>query len=767
MKKVVVTSILIATVLMGGLLGYALLKGRRHNTKDFFESGKQYYEQKKYSEAVVQLLNAVQTDPKNREARYLLSFIYLSAGNLNAAAQQLNALLEYFPDDVEGNLRLGTIYLTAGRSDAKLFRQASEIAQKVLTKEPENVAALILSGNAAAGLQDYKASVEQFEKAVTIDPANTAAFVSLGTSEVLQKNYEAAEQALLKARQLNPKDKSALLSLGNYYRAAGQTEKAKAIFEEALSIYPSDRAIYLQTAGFYYQLGRLDEVERVLKNAQANTKGEDPSPSLLLADIYASKDRSADARKLLLDLKEKFPKNLAVSAAIAQNLLPDQPEKARVEIDQILKADANSAIGLILLGELQFNSRQFDAAEATFEKDPALKSPYPQPHFFLGNIALGKGQVDQAISHFEQSIAVNAGYVIARVALADVYLRKNDVAKSREEIRKVLQVRSGFVPARLLEVAVDMAEKNYADAEQKLNTLVKDQPQNPLVYRQLGLYYETRGRNVDAEKALSRSLELLPDSEDILRQLTMLDLRSKQADKAIQRINAVPDANKKAFHYELLGMAYSQAGKPQDSERSYKKALELEPGRSSSDAFLFSDYIKNGRTDDALKQLDEVLKKNPSNAQALAVKGQIYQSQEKIDDAKRTYQDALKVDPNLDIAANNLAYILAEEGRDLNSALGLAQIARKKQPESPSVADTLGWVYYKLGNQVLARDQLRFAVTKEPDNAVFQYHLGMIYKQTKEIPEAQAALKKATSSPKDFKEKSLAKEALKEIATLK
>jgi hypothetical protein len=50
---------------------------------------------------------------------------------------------------------------------------------------------------------------------------------------------------------------------------------------------------------------------------------------------------------------------------------------------------------------------------------------------------------------------------------------------------------------------------------------------------------------------------------------------------------------------------------------------------------------------------------------------------------------------------------------------------------------------------------------------VFQYHLGIIYKQNKQNPEAQAALKKAAASPKDFKEKPLAQAALKEIAELK
>src|SRR5262249_8685695 len=154
-------------------------------------------------------------------------------------------------------------------------------------------------------------------------------------------------------------------------------------------------------------------------------------------------------------------------------------------------------------------------------------------------------------------------------------------------------------------------------------------------------------------------------------------------------------------------------------------------------------------------------------ASAYATKGLIYESQGKINDAKKNYDQALKIDPNYDPAANNLAYILAEEGTDLSTALGWAQMARKKQPDSPNTADTFGWVYYKLGNQVLARDQLRFAVSKQPDNAVYQYHLAMIYKETKQLSEAKNALKKALSSPTVFKEKPLAEAALKEITNLR
>ncbi len=194
--------------------------------------------------------------------------------------------------------------------------------------------------------------------------------------------------------------------------------------------------------------------------------------------------------------------------------------------------------------------------------------------------------------------------------------------------------------------------------------------------------------------------------------------------------------------------------------------MENDPARTTADVYLFADYIRDGRIDDGLKTLDDVIKRNPSNANAIGVKAQVYQSQGRIDEAKDSYMQALKVDPNFEAAANNLAWLLAEGGTDLNTALNWAQLARKKQPENAEMADTLGWVYYKLGNYVLARDQVKFALSKQPDNASFLYHLGMIYKGNRQFAEAQGAFKKAASSKKEVKEKTLAQAALKEIANL-
>lgn len=112
--------------------------------------------------------------------------------------------------------------------------------------------------------------------------------------------------------------------------------------------------------------------------------------------------------------------------------------------------------------------------------------------------------------------------------------------------------------------------------------------------------------------------------------------------------------------------------------------------------------------------LDAQLKNKPSNAAVLAERGNLYEAQGKTDLARLNYEQALQIDPNQLVAAKNLAFLLAEQGRDLDTALKYAQVVRNQKPDDPFIADTLGWVYYKLGRSVLARDAAQFAVSKDP-----------------------------------------------------
>jgi len=463
-KKLFFLAVLLGTLGFIGIFAFSYMRLQNKTAQTYFESGKKYFDQEKFSDATIAFLNALKRDVKHRDSRYYLALSYLGQENLTFGAQQLRALLEYYPDDIPANLKLAGVYLTAGPKDPEYYRQARDAAQRVLAIEPQNVAALILSGNSFAGLEDFDTYAELLNKAVSLDTKNVSGYISLGSTQTHKKKFAEAESSFLKAKQVDPNNKSVFVSLANYYRVAGSPEKAERGFREALSQYPADRAIYTPAVAFYIEQKRFEDAEKVLRVAQA-ASANDPNPTLDLADFYQSQNRYEDARNLLLQARTRFPSNVPLSIKLASNLMADKPDDARKEIDRVLKAEPKNVAGNVLLGELQFESGDFAAAAETFGKQEVLDSAFPRVHFLLGNIALQKGKIDEAQDHYQRSIKINKAYVPAQVALANLFLSKGRIADAQTIVRELSKLAASDLSVRLTKATVDAADKTNSTAE--------------------------------------------------------------------------------------------------------------------------------------------------------------------------------------------------------------------------------------------------------------------------------------------------------------
>ena len=143
--------------------------------------------------------------------------------------------------------------------------------------------------------------------------------------------------------------------------------------------------------------------------------------------------------------------------------------------------------------------------------------------------------------------------------------------------------------------------------------------------------------------------------------------------------------------------------------------------------------------------------------------GLLYHAQRRLPDAIAHYEKAFEADPSSATAANNLAWVLAENDLDLDRALRLAQSARASRPSEGEIIDTLGWVYLKREALPLAARTLEEAVSLEPENPLYQYHLGVTYAKRGEDAKARKALNRALELQPDFPR---ADDAKKIIATL-
>jgi tetratricopeptide (TPR) repeat protein len=105
--------------------------------------------------------------------------------------------------------------------------------------------------------------------------------------------------------------------------------------------------------------------------------------------------------------------------------------------------------------------------------------------------------------------------------------------------------------------------------------------------------------------------------------------------------------------------------------------------------------------------------------------------------AAENYQNALTLNSQNPVASNDLARVMLHTGGNLDVALSMAQMARRELPDSPGVADTLGWIYLQKGVYPLAVSTLQEALmlqdrNKLPDNPDIHFHLAMSYEKSEQ-----------------------------------
>ncbi len=102
--------------------------------------------------------------------------------------------------------------------------------------------------------------------------------------------------------------------------------------------------------------------------------------------------------------------------------------------------------------------------------------------------------------------------------------------------------------------------------------------------------------------------------------------------------------------------------------------------------------------------------------------GMILEQKGDRDGARRQYRDVLAKHPRAAVAANNLAWILAEDGQ-FDEALKFATVATEELRDRPEPQDTLGWIYLQKNLPVHALPAFQRALDLAPSNDLYKKHL--------------------------------------------
>ena len=98
----------------------------------------------------------------------------------------------------------------------------------------------------------------------------------------------------------------------------------------------------------------------------------------------------------------------------------------------------------------------------------------------------------------------------------------------------------------------------------------------------------------------------------------------------------------------------------------------------------------------------------------------------------------LAVDPNNALILNNYGFMLADRGVQLQKALAMIQKAVKLDPTNYAYLDSLGWVYYRLGDYNKAEKHLQQALARGATDPTVHDHLGDVYEKNGQLKLAAA-----------------------------
>jgi tetratricopeptide (TPR) repeat protein len=705
----------------------------------YFESGNRFFDQGNYSSAIIEYRNAIDLDARFGEARKKLALSYARTGNARGALDQYVRAADLLPEDVDVQIAAATLLLAARKPEDAVAR-----ADAALKVQPDNVTALVLRGNALAGLSSFDEALKSIDEAIRLDPNRGATYTSLGFLHLSQGQREPAESSFKRAVDLSPNDIGARLALGNFYWATNRRQEAEQSFLSALKIDPANYEANRFMASFVFATGRRAEAERYLR--QIADSSSNPAGTLALVDYYLMTGRPKDAIARL----EKLPNAQGipgVSIRLARaHAAVGNAATARTLVEEMLKANANDAHAHLLKAQLLLLEGKEEDALAEVRAATAADPSLPDAQFALGRMYAARGDNTAAESAFREVVRLNPRAGDAQSELARL---ESIAGKPNDSIRTAEQAAGNDptnIVARLTLVRSLIAAGSatqLARAARELEKLEAEYPKVAAVHVQAGALALAKNDVATARAHFEQAQTLDPKSAEPVAGLIALAFKRNDNAGAKALIEQRLKQGSTADLQLLAARTYLVLKDSVSAEKALRAAITENPFHLQAYGMLGQLHLSQERLDQALEEFEALTSRQANPVGPLTMSGVILQSQGKLDLAKKKYEAALGVDSRAAIAANNLAWILADSGEQLDRALQLAQTAIAAAPDAPELLDTLGWVYYKNNQPELAIPLFRQSIAKAADNSTYQYHLGLAQLKAGDTTNGRAALQRA------------------------
>ncbi len=564
--------------------------------------------QNKFYGAEKLLKENVSVAPNSAEARIALARFFEKRRRFDQAGSIFAQVSHDFPDDPEAQIAYAQYLIR--RKKLQAARQVANMAAKRGLEAPT-----LLHIEAYLEDKDGKtqAALKTLKKAIQLFPDDPKSWIFLGDQHIRMKQYAKARQAYRQALSKGAEKSDQMLDVAFTYYREGEYGKATSEVKKVLEEYPnSSRAHYLY-GRLLREQGKRDSAKEAFRLSKAYDSENSGAHYYYGLSLFeeGEYERAKMAVSTALSLQPSSTRAQMLLARIHFRL--NNNEKALKMVNRVLEARPNDVEARRLRGEAYARMKRYSAAARDYSFVTSHDSKDPNTLFRLAEIYQAQGQTEKALAAYDRisSTYPDKSRLLRRIT--QIYMEMDNCKEAIDTCRKYRADNPEILKIGLVnsQVLVKCGEKKQA--RKLLEHLAKVHPSSTRPYLMLG------DLSLDGAKDMKVAIGYF--------------------EKAAER-----DPHS-ASAYLGLADAYEQMGQANLAERSYQKAIEIEPDSVvalNNLAFLYA--RSDGNLDKALPLAARAEKLAPKDPDVLDTLGLIHLKKGAFLLAQKNFLDALKQD---------------------------------------------------------------------------------------------------------------------------
>ncbi|ABM02283.1 Tetratricopeptide TPR_2 repeat protein [Psychromonas ingrahamii 37] len=684
-----------------------------------------------HSAALTTLDEIIKSEPKNTEALFLKSMIYIKTGDLTNAEKSLSEALSVLPtSDIFTYQRIQIIQSLAN----------------VLTQQGRGSEALIYT----------RILSEEFPLAESVSMQYTRALELFENQQ-----FSTAKKVLLEILDNNPGHKKSATLLALIFYNEGNSESAGKYLTDIIDPEISPIKLTELYMATQLQQNKSEEVLNLLKNIPEKNRNVDTW--VLYANAAIQQKEFTKAKMALDKAKLLAPQSirLALTENFYYNSLPEpQAEKALASIYVVLSSHPeNNTLQMLYLRQL-LTFKKFTEADKYVANLKSMYSENTDTQLIVANYYIYQNKSGEARKIIEKILALENNHLQALYSLVQINKIEKKWLSTLDNYKQIISyypteitsytgiVRSLIDQQKDPLKAANYLPKNYEASLLALTLATLTLQQNKLdlatgyakeAGNELPQKYQAslnqltvqlnllKASKAFAENDYPKAKEILiaalkqePENITLLSLLTDIEIRSEQyieARKITDKIAKI--LPKSSLATRLYAGIFVAQEKPQQAINLLTAYWQKTKDEQVADQLYL--LLGNNNSEKAAAFLNEWQQAFPKSLTAIRYQAIYLQNNGKKEQALQVYQAQLKQTPNDVVSLNNSAWLYFEQGNPI--AITLAEKAYKLMPENAAILDTYGWILYKNGERQQGKKLIEEAMRLSPNEPEIKSHL--------------------------------------------